>query len=197
MKAATTLAQLDEDYRRLVVNFCACLTRVWFRRQLTVTAWSLVAINFSYVFDGLLRRLCFRFGLHERISKLLCVRLSWGMPIYYDYASHDETPLSVNTRSHAVAGAVSSPLDLKLWGEVAVPSERSQLDAWRCLRNVDRLTVSSAGSHQKLVQSHNVGITVLRIHGKRPVTFITDAVCSFGPVEANNAAYPRPPRKLS
>ena len=106
---------------------------------------------------------------------------------YYHYASHDETPLSANTRSHGCRGR---GLFLHwIWncdgggrpfGDVTV-------GAWRFLENDVRLTVSAAGSHQKLVQSFE-----RRCHGrtydKRLVTFITDAVCSLGLVEANSAA---------
>ena len=58
------------------------------------------------------------------------VRLSRGILayFYYHYASHDETPLSANTRSHGVAGAVSSCTGSGIVTEVAVPSETSQLE---------------------------------------------------------------------
>ena len=95
-----------------VVNCCGCLTRVWFRRQLLKTTSRLIVTSFSHIHDGLLRRY---------------------------YASHDETHLFVNTRSHFVTGAVSSAAGS---GIVAVPSETSQLDVRS--RPLD---------HQKLVQS--------------------------------------------
>ena len=107
---------------------------------------------------------------------------------YFDWAAHDETPLSINVRSGVLSEArkPTAP-DSDEVSVTALATLTSTSELSRTAGNVRNFTLSSAGSPQKIVQSMNKGLMVIRVLGEL-ISIVTQTVCPLSVVEANTAA---------
>ena len=108
--------------------------------------------------------------------------------LYYDYAAHDETPLSVTVRTQATSNTAIAVTDAASGELVAAAEGGGRVAITGALADLSTLTLTTSATPQKLVQSHTASAMVVRTGQQHFTTFLTQAVCPLGLVRANTAA---------